>query len=133
MTDTKAMESYQAKMLRMSRWRTLMMLISMLLLLVIGYFALLMGGQLSGILNDAESTFQTLNTLSSEIEEANIPGLFDDVSELVENAQSTVNDAMGGVGQAVEKVDELDIETLNKAISDLAAVVEPLAGLFGKR
>lgn len=131
MDSMKTSETYQNRMLRMARIRTGFMALSTALLLVIGYFALLMGGQLQGVLNEAQGTFQTLNTLATEIQKANISGMLDDVSALVENAQDTVDGAMDGVGQAAKKIDELDISTLNKAITDLAAVVEPLAKLFG--
>lgn len=131
MDTMKVSETYQIRMLRLARLRTGAIVLATLLLFVIGYFLLLLGGQLQNILNEAQNTFQTLNTVAAEIQKANIQGLFDDVSALVENAQTTVDGAMSGVGQAAQKIDELDIDTLNNAITDLAAVVEPLAKLFG--
>ncbi len=133
MDSMKVPDVYQTRMLRMARIRTAAMLLCMVLLFVIGYFALLMGGQLQTILNDAQRTFQSLNTLSTQIEQANIPAMFDNVEMLVQNAQQTMADATGGVDQAIKKIDEVDIDTLNKAIADLAAVVEPIAKLFGGR
>ena len=124
-------ETYQKRMLAMARLRTLMMGVCAVLLLIIGIFALQVGGQLKVILNNAETTFQTLNTVTTELQQANVPGLLKNMGDLVEEAQDAVEGAMGGVDSAVKKIDSMDIDTLNKAIADLAAVVEPMAKLFG--
>lgn len=128
--DKRSTESYEKVMLRLARLRTFAMAIVALALLFLSLYAFRLGEQVSKILNDAQSTFQTLNTLSVEIEQADIPSLFDGVSSLVDDAQTVMSDATDSVNQATEKIDEIDIETLNKAITDLSTIVAPLANLF---
>lgn len=48
----------------------------------------------------------------------------------VDSALSSVDTALAGVDSALSKVNELDIKALNKSISDLSAIVGPMAKLF---
>lgn len=50
-----------------------------------------------------------------------------DLSSIVENVNILAADSQSAVADAMKKLDTIDIETLNKAIKDLADVVEPLA------
>lgn len=50
----------------------------------------------------------------------------------LERMVSGVNRLMESASTAMEGVEGLDFETLNKAIQDLAKVIEPLARLFGR-
>ena len=80
--------------------------------------------ELSGKINDiavqAETVLTDLETVSKELAEADLAGLVTDVDGLVAVSQE-------GVENALEKMNAIDIDTLNKAIDDLAEVVEPLA------
>lgn len=133
-------ERYQDKMLRMARLRTGAMLVAMVVLLGIGFLVVQWGGQLQtilhstqGILEDAQTSVTNLNALTDELQRSNISGLLSEMGVLVEDAQVAVEEAVGGMEQAVGKMEELDIATLNQAITDLSSVVEPLARLFGGR
>ena len=44
----------------------------------------------------------------------------------------TVLAAQRDMEEALKAIESIDIETLNKAIADLSAIVEPLARLFGR-
>lgn len=63
-----------------------------------------------------------LEAVSQQMVQANLDGIAKDVSDLVRTSQS-------GLEETLEKLNAIDLETLNKAIKDLSAVVEPLARL----
>ena len=87
-----------------------------------------LSGEISGIALQAESVLTNLETVTQELAAADLEGLVTDVDGLVSVSQA-------GVENAVEKMNAIDIETLNKAIEDLAKIVEPLAkvsSLFGR-
>lgn len=68
----------------------------------------------------AEATLTDLDTAASKLAQADFSGMVSQINTLAADSQAAV-------GEAVKKMDALDIETLNKAIRDLAAAVEPLA------
>ena len=80
-----------------------------------------LSGEISGIAAQAETVLTNLETVSDELAAADLEGLVTDVDSLV--------------ASSLEKISAIDIETLNKAIQDLAEVIEPLAkvaSIFGK-
>ena len=80
-----------------------------------------LSGEISGIAAQAETVLTNLETVSDELAAADLEGLVTDVDSLV--------------ASSLEKISAIDIETLNKAIKDLAEVIEPLAkmaNIFGK-
>ena len=52
------------------------------------------------------------------------------VEDLVGNVDSLAINAQDSLKQTMTKLGAINFETLNKAIEDLAAVVEPLAKFF---
>ncbi len=91
-------------------------------------------GQLETVLTDLETVTGTLNgeldtiltnldTVTRELAAADLDGMVADVDAFVTTSQ-------GAVEQATEKLNIIDFETLNRAIEDLADVVEPLARFF---
>ena len=50
-----------------------------------------------------------------------------DLKSIVDNINTLAAESQGAVAEAMQKLDTIDIETLNKAIQDLSDVVEPLA------
>ena len=76
--------------------------------------------QVKGMTGQAEVILDNMETVTQELADANLTGMVENVNDLTEESQTVVADAM-------EKLDTIDIATLNKAIKDLAAVVEPLA------
>ena len=66
-----------------------------------------------------------LETITRELSTVDWEKLSTDIGETAVQAQESMKVA----GEAVEA---MDIETLNEAIADLKAIVEPLAKLFGK-
>ncbi len=127
-----AQAEYRKKMLNLARFRTLLSALMTLVLLFMGGFALTMGARLNGILNSAESTFTQLDMIATDINEADLPGMFDEINTLVQDGQAAASTAATGVEDALARIEKLDIETLNKTIQDFSAVVEPLSRLFGR-
>ena len=87
-----------------------------------------LSGEISGIALQAETVLTNLETVTEELAAADLESLVTNVNGLVATSQT-------GVEQAVDKLNAVDMETLNKAIEDLAKVVEPLAklaGMFGR-
>ena len=91
-------------------------------------------GQLETVLTDLEAVTGTLvgeldtiltklDTVTRELAQADLKGMVADVDSFVTTGQ-------GAVEQVTEKLDIMDFETLNRAIEDLADVVEPLARFF---
>ena len=53
-----------------------------------------------------------------------------DLGSMVQNVDALVKTSQAGVEQAIDKINAIDFVTLNRAIEDLADVVEPLARFF---
>ena len=84
-----------------------------------------MAGQVQELGTQAEVVLNNLETVTSELAEV-------DLESMVTNVDSLVTDSQDGVKQALDKINELDITSLNQAIADLSAVVKPLADFFGR-
>lgn len=78
------------------------------------------------ILGDTKNVVTNLNTVTDDLSKVDMSSLLGDVSGLVESTESSLGDAM-------TKINAIDIDGLNTAIEDLGAIVEPMAKLFGKR
>ncbi len=70
-----------------------------------------------------EEIVTALNEISRELSEVDWNSLAGDLSEVAKSAQATLSTAQ----KSLKDFSELDIEALNKAISDLQDAVEPLA------
>ena len=78
--------------------------------------------------DDVLTTTQTLATAVGDFVEETRP-MLEDVSRLVANANGLIADNTEAVADAVEKLNNIDIERLNEAIDGLASAVQPLARL----
>ena len=72
--------------------------------------------QMQTVLSDLEQTTRQLSVMD-------FTGMVEDVDILVSTAQNSLEQTMG-------KLNSIDFNTLNKAISDLAKVVEPMSKLM---
>ena len=70
----------------------------------------------------AQDVLTDLQTVTDELTQVDLAGMVTNVDTLVTSSQSAVT-------QATEKLEAIDIETLNDAIADLSSVVGPLADL----
>ena len=75
---------------------------------------------LQEIAQQAGTVMTNLETVTQDLASADLGSMVEGVNTLAVNSQSAIAEAM-------KKLDLIDIDTLNKAIEDLADVVEPLA------
>ena len=81
--------------------------------------------QIQNLGSQAETVLTNLEAVTSKLAEV-------DLGSMVSNVDTLVTDSQEGVKQALDKINELDISSLNRAIADLSAVVKPLADFFGR-
>lgn len=81
--------------------------------------------QLELLANQAEQVLSNLETITGELEKLDMVQMVDNINSLVTTSEQGVEEALG----AIQKI---EFETLNQAIEDLAAVVEPMADLANK-
>lgn len=70
-----------------------------------------------------EAIMADLQTITSELAQSDLDDMLNNINRLVVSSEGSIDDTM-------KKIDAIDIESLNKAIKDLSAVVEPLAKFF---
>jgi septal ring factor EnvC (AmiA/AmiB activator) len=80
-------------------------------------------------LNSAKIALDHMDTAITEMETTldSVEDLADDAGTAITNAETAITSAQ----TALEKIGEIDIETLNQAIKDLSDVVEPMSDFFG--
>ena len=81
-----------------------------------------LSAEISGIALQAEAVLNNLETVTEKLAAADLEGLVTDVDALVSTSQQSLEGAMA-------KLESIDMGTLNRAIEDLAKVIEPLAKL----
>lgn len=79
--------------------------------------------QVESLMAQMEGTLSDLKVITTQLAGADLISMVEDVNDLVATSQA-------GVEQAMDKLNALDFGSLNKAIKDLSAVVEPLSKLF---
>ena len=90
---------------------------------VIAVFLLIVPPMLQIISQGQETLVEATDTLQTA-QGTDIQTLFDENGLVWQSSEA--------LSQATEKLNRMDIESLNSAIRDLGAVVEPLAEFFGK-
>lgn len=87
-----------------------------------------------GFVDHAETSLSQLDGVISEtssmMDEVN--GLITEAGTLIDNSNKMVSENTDAVSETVQKLNNIDFETLNKAINELHDVVEPLSNFFGK-
>ena len=76
--------------------------------------------QVNNMTGQAEIIMDNMEAVTQTLADADLGGM-------VENVNALTTDSQTAVTEAIKKLDAIDIDTLNKAILDLADVVEPLA------
>ena len=91
--------------------------------------------QMQSVLGNMEQVAGELAGLDMDSIVENISTLVGDVEGLVGNVDTLAISAQESLKQTMTKLDTINFQALNKAIEDLAAVIEPLANfvnLFGR-
>ena len=87
------------------------------------------GGSVYAQLQSSTAQLQTIlgnmETVSEELASLDLQGMVTGVETLVQTGQDSLEQTMG-------KLDTIDFDSLNKAIDDLSAVVEPMANFVNK-
>jgi len=81
--------------------------------------------QADDLMTQAETVMNNMELVTTQLAKADITGMLEDVDSLVATSQESM-------GEAVKKVTDIDIDSLNKAIKDLGTIVAPLAKLLGR-
>ena len=89
-----------------------------------------MVGQAELILGNLETATQELADMDVAALIQQMQSLLTNLDSLVSNVDTLVTTNQDGLVETLEKISAIDIETLNKAIKDLSAVIEPLAKFF---
>lgn len=72
----------------------------------------------------AYQSLKKADRLLEGLDASGLPEVVDDLGALTESSQK-------GIERTVDKLDQLDVEGLNRAIQNLESATRPLAGLFG--
>lgn len=93
----------------------------------VGVFVLIFNflPRLDTVVTQMQTVLGNLETTTQELAALDLGGMMDGIDTLVASGQE-------GLAQTMEKLNTIDIDTLNKAIKDLAAVVEPFAKLINR-
>lgn len=81
---------------------------------------LAMAKPLQEMAGQAETVMDNLDDVAQALADADLGSMVESVNTLAADSQTVVSEAM-------EKLEAIDIDTLNKAIQDLADIVGPLA------
>lgn len=91
--------------------------------------------QINEILAQAQHAFNQVGTVLDYLEQTSYQLSQVDLQGMVSNVDGLVTTGQQSLEASMEKLNGVDFETLNKAIKDLAAVIEPLAKMtkvFGR-
>lgn len=75
---------------------------------------------------------ESLSQVSAQLAEVDWETMGSNINDLAVQAQASLVTAEEALAKAGETIDAMDIESLNQAIADLQAVIEPLAKLVGR-
>ena len=78
----------------------------------------------------AETVLTNLETVTTELAQADLIGMVENVDALVTNVDGLVGTSQEGVEQTMSKINAIDFDALNDAIKDLSDVIEPIAKFF---
>jgi len=108
---------------RYARWQCMFSILSAVS--VIGLFVLVytLMPQVQELSAQTQVVLTNLTQVTDQLADMDLGAMIENVDELVVTSQS-------GVDQAMRKLNQIDFDTLNQAISDLSDVVEPLASFF---
>lgn len=79
-----------------------------------------------------EAASASIDSVAKQVIDADLPELSRNIDALVSSSRTAVNNANDAASAALEKIEALEIEKLNDAISDLSSIVKPLARLLGR-
>ena len=97
---------------------------SALTFLVVLICALVIVPKAINLIGTAQTTLDNMQTVSENLKELQL-------SETIQSIDDNTSRAMQDVSDSMEKIESLNVESLNQAIMDLSRSVENLNSLFG--
>ena len=79
--------------------------------------------QIPGLVAQLETVLGNLEVVTTDLASVDFAGMVNGINELVITGQTSLE-------RTLTQLNELDLESLNKAIANLAALVEPMAKFF---
>jgi ABC-type transporter Mla subunit MlaD len=120
-----------------TKWIKMQTVIVSVLIFVLALAVVVLIAKVNTTLDNANAAIGEITALSSELnnvlEETKLAEILGNANDLIVQSGESLSEAMTSVDEALGKVEEIDIDSLNEAITDLKSVVEPLAKLFGKK
>lgn len=98
---------------------------SALTFLVIMIVAIVVVPKAVNLMNTAQRTLDNLETVSEDLKAL-------ELAEAIKNIEDDTARAMSDVSDAMDQVEKLDVETLNRSIQELKQSTEELSNLFGR-
>ncbi len=92
-------------------------------LIITAVTAVTIASKVNEIYQTAMVTLANVEKITTELSATNFTELMDDVSKLVKISEE-------GIGDALDQINSIDIESLNASIRSLRDTVEPLAAFF---
>ena len=117
------LEKSNAQQARYGEWQCVLTLAAALCCGAVLAIVCLLIPRVLSLANQLESVMTNLESITAELDQADLGGM-------VENVDSLATSTQTGLAQALEKLNAIDFETLNRAIENLADVVQPLANFF---
>ena len=115
--------------------RTGLMLVCAVCIMVLTVAVLRLMPQINAILGQAQNAVNQVRTVLDYLEQTSYQLSQVDLQGMVSNVDGLVTTGQQSLEASMEKLNGVDFEALNKAIKDLAAVIEPLAKMtkvFGR-
>ena len=93
-----------------------------ILILVVAALTVVLVVSAAMVIPKAVKTIDTVNSVVESIEDS-----MDDIDHMVKSAGELIDSNMDGVAEALTKINEIDIDTLNSSIEDFSTVLQSLS------
>ena len=140
----RTLHSYEKKNLRINRIRLIISVVSLVICIILAIFVFRNVGSITKKADTALDALtdagNNINELSEEIEKMDLEKIGKSLGNIVDVSEETIGEihqAVGGLDQLVKDADDamqhinsVDFENLNKGIQTLNDVLEPVANFF---
>ena len=116
----KAQLKYQKLAFAMSALSAFFMLAVLVIVICLANYIV---PKVDTIYNRSLTSLKNMETITDELNEAHL-------GETVRNINNLTLNATGDLSKAMEKLNSIDLETLNESIQNLHDIIEPLAKMF---
>lgn len=119
--SNREQETYFRKQYRMSQITAVS---SVIILALVIAACMTVIPRINALFTNMETVLENVQVVSDELAGANLDQMITNVDQLVTTSQTSVD-------AALQKINDIDIVTLNKAIRDLSSIIRPIAKIFG--